>query len=61
MHVGILFADLRGFTARFDGGDPEEGRPYRGASTAVPRTFSFPLRSSTKLIDDEVMALYPPT
>lgn len=34
MQTGILFADLRGFTARFDGGDPEE------ASTVLRRMLS---------------------
>lgn len=60
MPAGILFADLRGFTARFDGQDPEE------ASTTLRRFYScaedvlFPKAVIDKLIGDEVMALYLP-
>ena len=61
MPAGILFADLRGFTARFDGGDPEETstvlrRFYRCAEDVL-----FPKAIIDKLIGDEVMALYLPT
>jgi adenylate cyclase len=60
MQAGILFADLRGFTARFDGGDPEEAsivlrRFYRCAEDVL-----FPDAVIDKLIGDEVMALYLP-
>ena len=60
MQTGILFADLRGFTARFDGGDPEEAskvlrRFYRAAEDVL-----FPDAVIDKLIGDEVMALYLP-
>lgn len=60
MPTGILFADLRGFTARFDGGDPEEAstvlrRFYRCAEDVL-----FPKAIIDKLIGDEVMALYLP-
>jgi adenylate cyclase len=60
METGILFADLRGFTARFDGGDPEEAakllrRFYRAAEDVL-----FPEAVIDKLIGDEVMALYLP-
>jgi adenylate cyclase len=59
-HVGVLFADLRGFTARFDGADPEEAslllrRFYRCAEDVL-----FPDAVIDKLIGDEVMALYLP-
>ncbi|MDX6640007.1 MAG: adenylate cyclase [Solirubrobacteraceae bacterium] len=59
-HVGVLFADLRGFTARFDGADPEEAsrllrRFYRCAEDVL-----FPEAVIDKLIGDEVMALYLP-
>jgi adenylate cyclase len=59
-HIGVLFADLRGFTARFDGGDPEEAsqllrRFYRCAEDVL-----FPDAVIDKLIGDEVMALYLP-
>jgi adenylate cyclase len=58
--VGVLFADLRGFTAQLDGGDPQ-------AATGVLRRFYrcaedvlFPDAVIDKLIGDEVMALYLP-
>src|SRR3954447_13490189 len=59
-HVGVLFADLRGFTARSEGSDPQEvsallRRFYRAAED-VP----FPGAVIDKLIGDEVMALYLP-
>jgi adenylate cyclase len=60
MQTGVLFADLRGFTARFDGADPEEAsvilrRFYRCAEDVL-----FPIAVIDKLIGDEVMALYLP-
>jgi adenylate cyclase len=59
-YAGILFADLRGFTARFEGADPEEAskllrRFYRCAEDVL-----FPDAVIDKLIGDEVMALYLP-
>ncbi len=61
MQTGILFADLRGFTARFDEGDPEEAsivlsRFYRCAEDVL-----FPDAVIDKLIGDQVMALYLPS
>lgn len=60
METGVLFADLRGFTARFDGADSEEAsdllrRFYRCAEDVL-----FPEAIIDKLIGDEVMALYLP-
>ena len=60
MQTGVLFADLRGFTARFDGADPEQAslvlrRFYRCAEDVL-----FPDAIIDKLIGDEVMALYLP-
>jgi class 3 adenylate cyclase len=60
MQTGVLFADLRGFPARFDGADPEEAsvvlrRFYRCAEDVL-----FPIAVIDKLIGDEVMALYLP-
>jgi adenylate cyclase len=60
MYAGILFADLRGFTARVEGADPEEAsivlrRFYRCAEDVL-----FPDAVIDKLIGDEVMALYLP-
>ncbi len=58
--TGILFADLRGFTARSDRADPAEmtavlRRFYRCAEDVL-----FPEAVIDKLIGDEVMALYLP-
>ena len=60
MLAGILFADIRGFTATFDGGNPEQAstvlrRFYRCAEDVL-----FPDAVIDKLIGDEVMALYLP-
>ena len=60
MRTGVLFADLRGFTARSEGSDPEEvsrvlRRFYRAAEDVL-----FPEAIIDKLIGDEVMALYLP-
>jgi adenylate cyclase len=60
MKTGVLFADLRGFTASSDGKDPEEvskllRRFYRCAEDVL-----FPDAIIDKLIGDEVMALYLP-
>ena len=60
MYTGVLFADLRGFTARVSGGDPQEAsmllrRFYRCAEDVL-----FPDAVIDKLIGDEVMALYLP-
>src|SRR3954449_9027949 len=57
-YTGVLFADLRGFTARVEGGDPRElskllRRFYRCAEDVL-----FPDAVIDKLIGDEVMALY---
>ena len=60
MQTGVLFADLRGFTSRFHGVDPEQAslllrRFYRCAEDVL-----FPDAVIDKLIGDEVMALYLP-
>lgn len=60
MHTGVLFADLRGFTARSEQEDPEEvslllRRFYRCAEEVL-----FPEAIIDKVIGDEVMALYLP-
>jgi adenylate cyclase len=60
MHTGVLFADLRGFTARTEHADPEEvsvllRRFYRCAEDVL-----FPEAVIDKLMGDEVMALYLP-
>lgn len=60
MHVGILFADLRGFTARFDGADPEEASSLLRRFYGCAEDILFPAAIIDKLIGDEVMALYLP-
>jgi adenylate cyclase len=59
-YTGVLFADLRGFTERFEDADPREAsellrRFYRCAEDVL-----FPDAVIDKLIGDEVMALYLP-
>ncbi len=60
MHTGILFADLRGFTAQFDGGDPEEASIVLRRFYHCAEHVLFPDAVIDKLIGDEVMALYLP-
>jgi adenylate cyclase len=60
VQTGVLLADLRGFTARFDGANPEQAslvlrRFYRCAEDVL-----FPEAIIDKMIGDEVMALYLP-
>jgi adenylate cyclase len=60
MPAGILFADLRGFTARFDGGDPEEASAVLRHFYRCAEDVLFPDAVIDKLIGDQVMALYLP-
>jgi adenylate cyclase len=60
MHTGILFADLRGFTARFDGADPREVSAVLRRFYKCAEDVLFPDAVIDKLIGDEVMALYLP-
>jgi adenylate cyclase len=60
MHTGVLFADMRGFTSRSEGSDPEQvsmllRRFYRCAEGVL-----FPEAIIDKVMGDEVMALYLP-
>jgi adenylate cyclase len=60
MHTGVLFADMRGFTAQAESADPEQvsillRRFYRCAEDVL-----FPDAIIDKVIGDEVMALYLP-
>jgi adenylate cyclase len=59
-HIGVLFADLRGFTARFDGADPREASDLLRRFYRVAEDVLFPDAVIDKLIGDEVMALYLP-
>ncbi len=61
METGVMFADLRGFTARVESADPEAvsailRRFYRAAEDVL-----FPEAIIDKLIGDEVMAIYLPS
>jgi adenylate cyclase len=60
MPTGVLFADLRGFTARFDDGDPEEASKVLRHFYRCAEDVLFPRAVIDKLIGDEVMALYLP-
>jgi adenylate cyclase len=60
MATGVLFADLRDFTARFDGGDPEEASRVLRHFYRCAEDVLFPDAIIDKLIGDEVMALYLP-
>lgn len=60
LQTGVLFADVRGFTALSEGADPAQvtellRRLYRSAEDVL-----FPDALIDKLIGDEVMALYLP-
>lgn len=60
MYTGVLFADVRGFTARAESGDPEElARLLRRFYGCAERVL-FPEAIIDKVIGDEVMALYLP-
>jgi adenylate cyclase len=60
MHAGILFADLRGFTALSEGIDPEAVSVLLRRFYACAEDVVFPEALIDKLIGDEVMALYVP-
>jgi adenylate cyclase len=60
MHAGILFADLRGFTTRFDGRDPEDASVVLRQFYRCVEDVLFPDAVIDKLIGDQVMALYLP-
>jgi adenylate cyclase len=60
MPTGVLFADLRGFTARFDGADPEEASVLLRRFYSCAEDVLFPIAMIDKLIGDEVMALFLP-
>jgi adenylate cyclase len=58
--IGVLFADLRGFTSRSEGRSPAEATAeLRSFYAHAEKTF-FPEALIDKLIGDEVMALYLP-
>jgi adenylate cyclase len=58
VEIGVLFADLRGFTSRSEGRTPAEATDeLRSFYSHAERVF-FPEALIDKLIGDEVMALY---
>jgi adenylate cyclase len=59
-YAGVLFADLRGFTARFEGSDPAEAAGLLRQFYRCAEDVLFPDAIIDKLIGDEVMALYLP-
>lgn len=60
MYTGVLFADVRGFTARAEAGDPEDmARLLRRFYGCAERVL-FPEAIIDKVVGDEVMALYLP-
>ena len=58
--VGVLFADLRGFTARSESITPQEASALLRRLYTVAEEVLFPKAIIDKLIGDEVMALYLP-
>jgi adenylate cyclase len=59
-HIGVLFADLRGFTAHSEDADPQEVSSLLRRFYRVAEDVLFPDAVIDKLIGDEVMALYLP-
>lgn len=58
MTIGVLFADLRGFTARSESAAPQEVSRVLRRFYAVAEDILLPEAIIDKLIGDEVMALY---
>jgi adenylate cyclase len=61
MDVGVMFADLRGFTALSEGTDPKEVSALLRRFYACAEEVLFPEALIDKLIGDEVMAVYLPS
>lgn len=60
MKTGVMFADLRGFTAASEGADPEDVSATLRRFYGLAERVLFPEALIDKLIGDEVMALYLP-
>src|SRR5215475_10386207 len=58
--VGVMFADVRGFTTRSESLTPQEASTLLRRLYAVAEEVLFPEALIDKLIGDEVMALYLP-
>lgn len=60
MTIGVLFADLRGFTGRSEGMSPSQVSALLRRFYGCAESVLFPEALIDKLIGDEVMALYLP-
>lgn len=60
MHTGVLFADLRGFTARAEGLDAEDVAKLLRRFYGCAERVLFPQAIIDKAVGDQVMALYLP-
>lgn len=60
MEIGVLFADIRGFTGLSEAADPEHVSVLLRRFYASTEEVLFPQALIDKLIGDEVMALYIP-
>ena len=60
MHTGVLFADLREFTARSEGADPQEVSVLLRRFYGCAEDVLFPEAIIDKVVGDQVMALYLP-
>jgi adenylate cyclase len=60
VHVGVVFADLRGFTSASETSTPQEASAHLRRFYAHAEKVFFPEALIDKLIGDEVMALYVP-
>jgi adenylate cyclase len=60
MHTGVLFADMREFTARTENVDPEKVSVLLRRFYSCAEDVLFPEAIIDKLMGDEVMALYLP-
>ena len=60
MEIGVLFADLRGFTSESESQTPLEVSAKLRRFYACAEKVFFPEALIDKLIGDEVMALYVP-
>lgn len=60
MEIGVLFADIRGFTGLSEATDPEQVSVLLRRFYACAQEVLFPQALIDKLVGDEVMALYIP-
>jgi adenylate cyclase len=60
MHTGVLFADLRGFTARAESLDSEDVSKLLRRFYGCAERVLFPQAIIDKVVGDQVMALYLP-